>query len=427
MTFSSLRSITAVFLVLVLAPFAWAQAGFYLHPNDTVVFYGDSITDQRLYTTFVETFVVTRYPSLPVRFVHSGWGGDRVSGGGGGTVDERLRRDVLAYKPTVMTIMLGMNDGRYRALEPEIFGEFKAGYEHMLEFLKAAAPDLRLTLIQPSPYDDVTRPPKFTGGYNAVLVQYGEFLKELAGQRGALAADLNTSVVDSLRRAYAEDPTLAEKILADRVHPGPAGHLLMAAALLKAWGATPTVTRVEIDASSAHIKQAVNTAVTGIEKGTGLSWNQKDTVLPMPVWTWLPKKAALASDPVMALAIKSSDFVQTLNQQILRVTRLAGASYTLRINGSVVGAFSSQQLGEGINLAEFPTPMAIQAAGVHALTLRRADLHNTRWRQLQVPFENEVVPRLQSILSNIDALDEELAARQRASAQPATCFYELIP
>jgi len=32
---------------------------FSLKDGDTVVFYGDSITDQRLYTTFVETFAVT--------------------------------------------------------------------------------------------------------------------------------------------------------------------------------------------------------------------------------------------------------------------------------------------------------------------------------------------------------------------------------
>ena len=55
-----------------------------LKDGDRVVFYGDSITDQRLYTTFAETFAVTRFPKVNVTFVHSGWGGDRVTGGGGG-------------------------------------------------------------------------------------------------------------------------------------------------------------------------------------------------------------------------------------------------------------------------------------------------------------------------------------------------------
>src|SRR4051794_12992006 len=77
---------------------ALAADAFYLKDGDRVVFYGDSITDQRLYTTFVETYVVTRFPKLNVSFVHSGWGGDRVTGGGGGSIDLRLKRDVFAYK-----------------------------------------------------------------------------------------------------------------------------------------------------------------------------------------------------------------------------------------------------------------------------------------------------------------------------------------
>src|SRR5512141_402203 len=215
-------------LLPLLLPTLPAQTGFYLKNGDRVVFYGDSITDQRLYTTFVETYVVTRFPRLDVQFVHSGWGGDRVTGGGGGPIELRLKRDVLPYKPTVMTIMLGMNDGRYRAFDPQIFRDYSAGYESIIRNVKAALPGIRITAIQPSPYDDVTRPPMFEGGYNAVLVRYGQFLKELAVQEGMSLADLNTSVVAALEKAKAENPELAAKIIPDRVHPSPGGHLLMA-------------------------------------------------------------------------------------------------------------------------------------------------------------------------------------------------------
>src|SRR6059058_5626093 len=102
---------------------------FALKNGDRVVFYGDSITDQRLYTTFTETYVLTRFPKMKVNFVHSGWGGDRVTGGAGGPIDVRLPRDVYTYKPNVMTIMLGMNDGRYRAFEQESFDAFATGYK----------------------------------------------------------------------------------------------------------------------------------------------------------------------------------------------------------------------------------------------------------------------------------------------------------
>jgi lysophospholipase L1-like esterase len=393
-------------------------ADFYLHPNDVVVFYGDSITDQRLYTTYVETFVVTRYPKLPVRFVHSGWGGDRVTGGGGGPIDDRLKRDVLAYKPTVMTIMLGMNDGRYKAFDDETFRVFTDGYEHIVKSMKDAVPNLRVTLINPSPYDDVTRAPLFPGGYNTVLLKYGEYLRTLAERNHLDFADLNTRLVKTLERASTTDPVNAQKIVPDRVHPHRSGHLLMAASLLEAWGAAPTVTRVEIDAPSAQVKDAVNTAVSELEIKSSLRWTQKDDALPMPV---------PMNDPLMALAVKSSDFVDKFNRETLRVTGLDAPTYQLKINGRLIGAFTRETLASGINLAELDTPMMQQAGQVHDLTVKRADIHNIRWRQVQLPLQNMLPARAAAVADNLDALDNDLAAIQRATAQPASCLYELTP
>jgi lysophospholipase L1-like esterase len=387
-------------------------ADFYLHPNDTVVFYGDSITDQRLYTTYVETFVVTRYPKLPVRFVHSGWGGDRVTGGGGGPIDDRLKRDVLIYKPTVMTIMLGMNDGRYRAFDDETFRVFTDGYEHIVKSMKDAVPNLRITLIDPSPYDDVTRAPLFPGGYNAVLLKYGEYLRTLAERNHLDFADLNTRLVKTLERANTTDSANAQKIVPDRVHPHRSGHLLMAASLLEAWGASPIVTRVDIDAAAAQVKDAVNTAVSALEAKDSIHWTQRDDALPMPV---------PMNDPVMTLALESSDFREKFNRETLRVIGLAAPSYVLKINGRSIGVFARENLASGINLAELDTPMMQQAAQVHDLTIKRADIHNIR------PLQNMLPARAAAVEDNLDALDNDLAAIQRATAQPASCQYELIP
>jgi len=390
---------------------------FSLKDGDTVVFYGDSITDQRLYTTFVETFAVTRYPRMHVKFVHSGWGGDRVSGGGGGPIDERLHRDVFAYKPTVMTIMLGMNDGSYRAFDEDIFTKYKTGYEHIIEFVKQALPGVRITVIKPSPFDDVTRAPNFDGGYNQVLLRYGSFLQDLASRDNLSIADLNTLVVDALKQANATDPKDAQQIIPDRVHPQAAGHLIMAEALLKAWNATPIVTTVTIDAEGATVRAAENTAVSELKRtGAHITWVQKDERLPMPI---------SLDDAVMKLAISSSHVMEDLDQQMLKVTGLSSASYSLKINGKAIGSFTREQLSSGVNLASLPTPMMTQAAAVHALTLKRAAVHNTRWRNLQTPFEKEPLPRITTILENLDALDADLAALQRATAQPSACFYEL--
>lgn len=395
-----------------------AQGGFYLKDGDRVVFYGDSITDQRLYTTFVETYAVTRYPRLKATFVHSGWGGDRVTGGGGGSVDVRLQRDVIAHRPTVVTVMLGMNDGSVRPFDDKIFETFATGYRHLLQMLKSHLPGLRLTLIQPSPYDDVTRPPAFEKGYNAVLVRYGEFVKKLAVEEAVQVADLNGPVVDALVKALQSDAALAPRIIPDRVHPGPAGHLLMAAALLKAWNAPALVTSVEVDAATRSVVSAVNTELTQLKWGSHLEWFQLDQALPLPLDM---------NNPIIALAVRSSDVLDSLNKQMLIVKGLSSPRYRLRIDGEEVGIFTSSQLEAGVNLGALSTPMQKQATAVHGLTLRHNDIHFARWRHVQVALEKDASVVKKEAINALDSLELHLVEEQRAAAQPKSRHYQLVP
>ena len=418
-----LNALFRVLGLLAVCTLATAQEKpFYLKDGDRVVFYGDSITDQRLYTTFTETFVLTRFPKMHVDFIHSGWGGDRVSGGGGGPVDLRLERDVFAYKPTVMTIMLGMNDGSYRAFDQAIFDKFSTGYEHIVDSVKKRLPEIRLTLIEPSPYDDVAQAPNFEPGYNAVLVRYGEFVKDLAAREHQSVADLNTGVIAALQKAKATDPSLAKKIIPDRVHPGPGGHLLMAGELLKAWNAPSQVTVVEIDGGTKKVVQSKGTTVSDLAGSDSITWTQRDMALPMPVDM---------KDNVVALAVNSSDFFQALDEQPLKITGLKGEKYKLAIDGTAVGEFSKEQLADGVNLATLPTPMAKQAMEVHKLTLQHNNAHFTRWRQVQVPLASFKSDRIQTATKDLmAALDDEessLVQQQRAAAQPVEHRFDLSP
>ena len=412
------RKIIRLSCLLLSAAGLFAQGSFFLKSGDTVVFYGDSITDQRLYTTFAETYAVTRFPNLDLKFVHSGWGGDRVSGGGGGPIDVRLTRKVYPYRPTVMTIMLGMNDGRYRTFDQELFDTYVAGVKSIVKNVKSTIPGIRIMLIEPSPYDDVTRPPLFTDGYNAVLVRYGKFLRELARSESLSTADLNASVVEELGKANTIDPEGAKKLLPDRVHPGAGGHLLMAKALLKAWNAPATVTVVEIDTASGIAARSENTNVTGLKIESAISWDQADKALPMP----LDMK-----DAGVALAVRSSDVIQALNQELLRIGPLPAMRYRLKIDGEDLGVFTKEQLSDGINLAVLPsTPMLKQAAEVHAITLRHNNIHFVRWRQVQVPLEPALAHK-QAAMDALDALDSDLIQQQHAAAQPKPHHYELTP
>ena len=391
---------------------------FYLKNGDRVVFYGDSITDQRLYTTFTEVYVVTRFPKLDVTFVHSGWGGDRVTGGGGGPIDRRLARDVVVYKPTVMTVMLGMNDASYRPFDQKIFDTYARGYEHIVASMKEHAPNLRMTLIVPSPFDDVTRKPAFEGGYNAVLLRYGDFVRELAKKNGLDVADLNTSVVEATKKAFESDPKDAAKLNPDRVHPGPSGQILMAAALLKAWNAPALVSQVavKIDGGKAE-SSADNAKVSGLTSANGaLSWSQLDEALPYPIDF---------KDPLVALAVRSSDVVQSLDQQTLKVAGLEKGDYELTIDGEKVGKFSTEQLERGVNLATYETPMSKQAANVLQATRKHNDLHFYRWRTIEVPYETLNPEGVAKSNEGLDMIEGTLVKQQRAAAQPKTHAFRL--
>jgi hypothetical protein len=129
----------------------------------------------------------------------------------------------------------------------------------------------------------------------------------------------------------------------------------------------------------------------------------------------------------MGLALRASDFVEALDQEPLKVTGLTAARYTLKIDGEAIGAFTSQQLAQGVNLAKLATPMAKQAAAVHDLTLRHNTVHFARWRQVEVNLQNVAVSpaRLEAALSALDALENETVELQRATAQPRPHRFEL--
>ena len=341
--------------------------GFYLHNGDTVVFYGDSITEQNYYNQYVELYAATRFPLMRVNFYGAGVGGDRVTGGGGGPIDQRLARDVFAERPTVVTVMLGMNDGGYRPTTDEIEQTYVKGYEHLLDSIRTHVPGVRLTLLGPSPYDDVTRPVTFPGGYNAVMQHFAEIDQSLADKYGAVFVNLNPPVVAAIQKADSVDPHLAVLLLPDRVHPDPMAHWVMAQAMLKGWHAPATVSEVTIDGQTGTVTETRNAAVNQLEQSeNGLKWTELEGSLPLPI---------ARSNATQALLEDLTDIEQQLNQEVLRVTGLPAGRYTLSIDGDAVDTFSPEALAAGINLADYATPMFHQAQRVSWLVRDRDEAH----------------------------------------------------
>jgi hypothetical protein len=250
------------------------------------------------------------------------------------------------------------------------------------------------------------------------LVRYGAFVKERGVSLDVPVVDMNAPLIGLLTKAQTSDPELARKMIPDRTHPGPAGQLAMAAALLKAWNAPRTVSNVEIDAANDRVVHADNTSIASINSGDSISWEQTDKALPFPI-DW--------NDAAIAFAARTMNIVESFNQEPLSVTGLTAARYKLSVDGEEVHSFSREELAAGVNLALFDTPMLKQAWRVYGLTLKRNDVHFGLWRRVQVPLEQEARPEKQAALDALTQLEEDVVLQQRAAAQPKTHRFELIP
>ena len=115
-----------------------------------------------------------------------------------------------------------------------------------------------------------------------------------------------------------------------------------------------------------------------------------------------------------------------MDREELKVTGLKPGRYALKIDGENSGAYDAAALGKGVNLATADTPMLRQALDVHALTLQHANIHNFRWRTVQVPMVKDTYPSKDMAMMDLDRLDADIIARQRGAAQPRMHHYELM-
>ena len=91
-------------------------------PGDRVCSLGDSITKGGSYHQLLEIFYAVRFPDRTTDFFNCGVGGDRANA----ILSAqrfRLETDVLGHNPTVIVVMLGMNDVERNLYRPQADNE----------------------------------------------------------------------------------------------------------------------------------------------------------------------------------------------------------------------------------------------------------------------------------------------------------------
>ncbi|MDR3377251.1 MAG: hypothetical protein P4M10_01085, partial [Verrucomicrobiae bacterium] len=74
-----------------------------LKPGDRLAIIGDSITEQRIYSRIMETYLTVCVPELKITTRQFGWSGETAEG-----FLHRMTNDCLRFHPTVATTCYGM-------------------------------------------------------------------------------------------------------------------------------------------------------------------------------------------------------------------------------------------------------------------------------------------------------------------------------
>src|SRR5688572_4286375 len=105
--------------------------GLILKEGDRLAICGDSITEQKMYSRIMETYLTVALPEFQISTRQYGWGGERAPG-----FLARMTNDVLRFKPTIATTCYGMNDHEYRAYEPGIGETYRTNMIAIVESFK---------------------------------------------------------------------------------------------------------------------------------------------------------------------------------------------------------------------------------------------------------------------------------------------------
>jgi lysophospholipase L1-like esterase len=312
---------------------------FFFQDGDTVVMMGDSITEQHLYSNYLEMWTVTRFPRWKLTFRNVGIGGDRSVGG-----NSRFKRDVLAHKPTVLTVDFGMNDGGYRPFDQNLFAAYMKGHQGIADQAKAA--DIRVAWITPQPVEH--NPGSAGESYNKTLEKFSDGVNEIAKKNGGLFVDQFHPYWAVIQKA--RDGGEKGRITAgDAVHPGPPGQALMAAAILKGLGFPRLVSTVELpvaEKGSTKARKEENCKIAKIKvkhepnggPAVAVHFTREDNALP-----FFPAPAASI--------LKYAPLLEEMNYYGLKVRGLKAGHYEIRIGGTKVAENSSEELSKGVNLA----------------------------------------------------------------------------
>ena len=200
--------------------------------GERIVFLGDSITaggtGAKGYVTLIQKHMKAKHADLDIAIIGAGVSGNKVP-----DLQKRLDKDVLAKKPTMVVIYIGINDVWHGESNPKngtSKEKFEEGLTDIISKIKASGS--HVVLCTPSVIGE-----RKDGGnkLDAKLDEYSDICRNVAKATKVQLCDLRKAFVEHLKK---NNPDNLEKgiLTGDRVHLNEAGNVLVAETMLKSLG-----------------------------------------------------------------------------------------------------------------------------------------------------------------------------------------------
>jgi len=405
---------TAFFLSLILALPAFANP--ILKNGDVIALCGDSLTEQREYSVFIESYLLAAKPARDLRIVQLGWATELPP-----AFPARIASDVLPFHPTIAALFFG-NDGRYSSITPQIQQTFSDMLKSSIEQLKAGGVRTIL-LASPSAVDPATFQKRLAGDanvFNQSLANLSDITQSIARQSDVPFINLHSLMMDLMAQSKAKYGPRFAFGGPDGIHPGRAGQLVIAYAFLKALGCDGDLGTITLDLASGH-----NQATGGHRILSAADGKVQIQSGRIPFCFFGDNTASSERSMIDLLP-----FNQELNRLTLKVVNAGPGN--LRITWGAAGDanqqakdFSSDDLIKGINLAaEFPDnpfsaafgriETAVRAQQEYETPLVKALLHS-------IPVDKQIIPEESTTLDRLAAggLAHDKALFDTAAAEAA--------
>ncbi len=360
------------FAILILTPL---HADLVLQPGDMVAICGDSITEQKQYSVFMEDYFLMCKPAPGLRSAQFGWGGEQAGG-----FLARIDSDVLPFKPTVVTMCYGMNDAGYAPMSVRTGVVYRKAMTASVEKLKAGGVR-QIVIGSPGCIDAAAfTNPRTTATAeecNKTLGALKGIAQEVAQKEGTGFADVYTPMMEVMSKAKAAYGDKYAFIAGGGIHPNNNGHLVMAYAFLKGLGCDGAVGTITVDLNTDKAEGTDGQKIVSVQNGTV---DIESTRYPFG-FQGTPDKP----EQTAASVLHFFPFNDELNRYLLIVKGVKGSKAKVTW-GATTKEFSASDLAKGVNLAAefldnpfcdqfFKVNAAVQAQQAQESILVKSFLH----------------------------------------------------